>query len=82
MDKWPDPRPIKEAPKGEPGAAAERIYILAWMWERWHTARWDHDEYAKKPRPFWTALDLTVSMSRTHQPEWWLPMPPPIKRET
>lgn len=62
-------QPIETAPKDA------RIRVWAWGAER--HARWNSDKYAKRPRPYWDFDGLSVSDSRAHQPQWWLPCAPP-----
>jgi|GraSoi2013_100cm_1033763.scaffolds.fasta_scaffold33612_4 hypothetical protein len=79
MDKWPEPRPIEEAPKGDPTKVVDRVPILAWMWKGWRIAYWTWDNTSRKPKPYWYCHEIGVSSSREHQPQWWIPLPPPIK---
>jgi hypothetical protein len=58
-------RPIETAPKNK------RIRVWSWGAER--HAEWDPDKHALKPRPFWLMSDLSISSSRSHQPDWWMP---------
>jgi hypothetical protein len=60
--------PINTAPK-------DRI-VLTFMLGQWRIARWKHDHPHKRPIPFWSADDLGVTVSRTHQPKWWAELPP------
>jgi hypothetical protein len=60
--------PIDSAPKDRP--------VLAFMLGRWRTAQWKPDHPHKRPIPFWSADDLRVTASRTHQPKWWAELPP------
>src|SRR5262249_6015933 len=62
-------RPIETAPKDRP--------ILAFMLGRWRIVRWKPNHPHKRPIPFWSADDLRVTVSRTHQPKWWADLPPP-----
>jgi hypothetical protein len=64
--------PIDTAPKDGP--------VLAFMLGRWRVERWKTDHPHKRPIPFWSADDLRVTASRTHQPKWWaeLPSSPPV----
>jgi hypothetical protein len=60
--------PVDTAPKDRP--------VLAFMLGQWRIARWKHDHPRKRPIPFWSADDLRVTVSRTHQPKWWAELPP------
>jgi hypothetical protein len=62
-------QPIDTAPKDRP--------ILAFMLGRWRIARWKLNHPHKWPKPFWSADDLRVTVSRAHQPKWWVELPPP-----
>jgi hypothetical protein len=61
-------QPIDTAPKD--------TAILAFMLGRWRIARWKPDHPHKRPMPFWSADDLRVTVSRAHQPKWWVELPP------
>jgi len=62
-----DIQTIDTAPRDRP--------ILAYMVGRWRVARWDAAHPHKKPVPFWAADDLRVTVSRSHQPKWWVELP-------
>ncbi len=39
---------------------------------------WDHDLYAKKPRPMWVAVGpWGRTWCRDNQPKFWMPLPTP-----
>lgn len=67
---------IETAPKGD------ETYILVWP-PTWtgvaSCVRWDRDQYAKKPRPFWRRTDDMgrISISRDQPPTHWMPLPEP-----
>lgn len=68
---WPEPRPMESAPKDRE--------IMLWARERWYIGKWDRDEYANKPRPFWYYSDTWRRIGcRAEPPTAWLPLPPPI----
>lgn len=60
-----DWQPIETAPK--------KARIRVWAWGAERHAKWDEDQYARRPRPFWSMDGLSISSSREHQPEWWMP---------
>ena len=46
--------------------------------------RWDSDEYAKNPRPYWTndkELLFGVRATRNDQPTHWMPKPAPASAQ-
>jgi len=49
--------------------------VLAFMMGRWRIARWNSNHPHKRPVPFWSADDLRVTVSRAHQPQWWVELP-------
>jgi hypothetical protein len=61
-------QPIDSAPRDRP--------ILAFMLGGWRIVRWKPNHPRKQPIPFWSADDLRVNVSRTHQPKWWVELPP------
>ena len=69
--KWMD---IETAPKGD-----ARI-ILCFPTGRVECGKWEADQYAKTPRPFWTG-DLERVFGtlwyRANQPTHWMPLPKP-----
>lgn len=70
------PQPIESAPKER--TEYSPTYILAWMGDAWRIASWNDDHSAKRPRPYWDAVQPLGNLwSRAHQPKWWLPLPPP-----
>jgi hypothetical protein len=67
------PQPIDIAPRDRP--------ILAFMLGGWRIVRWKPNHPRKQPIPFWSADDLRVTVSRAHQPKWWVELPPPPEIE-
>lgn len=68
-------RPIETAPK-------DGTHVLVWppTWNGLSScARWDADEYAKRPRPLWRRNDDLgrVLVSRGTAPTHWMPLPAP-----
>jgi hypothetical protein len=67
--------PIETAPK-------DGTYVIVWP-PTWtgvtSCARWHTDEYAKKPRPYWSRTDDLgrVSVSRENPPTHWTLLAPP-----
>ena len=74
-----DWQPISTAPKDAD--------LLLWFPNHRGAVRgkWNTDQYAKKPRPYWTSDSEFLwgkSMARAHQPTHWMPLPaPPTKRD-
>jgi hypothetical protein len=66
-------QPIDTAPRDRP--------ILAFMLGGWRIVRWKPNHPRKQPIPFWSADDLRVTVSRAHQPKWWVELPPPPETE-
>ena len=66
--------PIESAPKDQ--------YILLFP-SRWYNVpcevgKFDNDEYAKKPRPYWRRFGShRVTDDRATQPTYWRPLPKP-----
>jgi len=69
----PDWQPISTAPKDR--------YILVWpgLWGiPCDLARWNEDEYAKKPKPYWSRLSvLGKVLCRACPPTHWIEFPKP-----
>ena len=67
-------RPIDSAPRD-----GTRILILREHYGemRVDVAKWDDDQYAKKPRPYWSYDQdaCGVSSMRANQPTHWMPLP-------
>ena len=61
-EQW---QPIETAPKDR--------QIRVWSWGHERHATWNLDEYAKKPKPYWSLTSLGPTLSRAHQPMWWMP---------
>lgn len=67
-------RPMETAPKN-------KIIMLrrptAWEWGRVTPGKFNSDEYAKKPRPYWEMwLKIgSVTESRLWEPDGWMPLP-------
>ena len=67
---------IETAPKD---GSAVLVYPPTWETRKAAIAEWDSDEYAKKPRPYWSRDDDMgrVTISRAKPPTHWMPLPPP-----
>lgn len=66
-------RPIETAPKGEQWKRPE---LLLWDGRNARVGCWDADEYAKKPRPFWSYRgSMRRNADRANQPTHWMPLP-------
>lgn len=75
MSKWMD---IETAPKD---GTVILVYPGTWDYSA-SPAKWNEDQYAKKPRPFWDRSDaITVGWNRGRVPTHWIPMPEPPQRE-
>lgn len=62
-------QPIETAPKD----GRRILCVMAGIVE---IAQWYADEYAKKPRPFWTTWSaFSKSRDRNRQPKVWMPLP-------
>jgi hypothetical protein len=61
MSEW---QSIETAPKDS------RIRVWAGGYE--HHARWNDDQYAKKPRPYWDVEGWRTTQSRARQPTHWM----------
>ncbi len=42
-------------------------------------AKWDNDEYAKKPRPYWYRTDAQTNRSRELTPTHWMRIDQPVQ---
>ena len=71
--KW---RPISEA-------NIDAGKLLLWQERRGvQMGKFNKDEYAQKPRPFWAYdSDHRITHSRDSQPTHYMPLPPPPKME-
>lgn len=72
MMQW---QPIDTAPK-------DRLILLFWpatggMSIRIACGKWDHDEYARRPKPYWTSdrKFIGVREHRSHPPTHWMLLP-------
>ncbi len=74
MSDW---QPISTAPKDE-----ARILVWSPIWGQAVGARWDADQYAAPPRPYWR-LDYVricgVRACRKQPPTHWMKLPPEPK---
>ena len=73
-------QPIETAPKdGTPVL----VYPPTWAKAIASIAKWNKDEYAKKPRPYWRRVDDygKVTISRDNPPTHWMPLPAAPKPE-
>ena len=73
-------QPIETAPKdGTPVL----VYPPTWAKAIASIAKWNKDEYAKKPRPYWRRVDDygKVTTSRDNPPTHWMPLPAAPKPE-
>lgn len=71
--KW---QPISTAPKD---GSTVMVYPATWNGQTASMARWEMDEHAKNPRPYWRRGDDMgrVSYSRGTSPTHWMPLPAP-----
>ncbi len=74
--KW---QPIETAPKDE--------YIIVWpptFTGVVSCAKWNEDEYAKRPQPYWERSDDMgrVTLSRETPPTHWMPQLKPPKDQS
>lgn len=73
----PQWQPIETAPK-------DGTCVMVWP-PTWNDvascAKWDRDEYVKRPRPYWRRIDDLgrASTSRDKPPTHWQPLPQPPK---
>lgn len=74
-------RPIETAPK-------DGSTVLVWFSDLYNgtadLARWDNDQYARKPRPYWTGNReriLGTVAYRQGKPTHWMPLPEPPNAE-
>jgi len=75
MNEW---QPIETAPKDE------RILLYrptSPEWWRVIGGMYDSDEYAKKPKPYWTVDNWALGKleQRQNAPTHWMPLPEPPK---
>ena len=69
---------IESAPK-------DGTYILVypglWTGISASIARWDDDEYAARPMPYWRRIDANnrIRLDRYTPPSHWMPLPDPPK---
>lgn len=76
-------QPIATAPKGDPKSldGAPRVLVFvpdAKGGSRVDIGHFDHDQYARKPRPFWDytwGRYVGKTHTREHQPSHWMPLP-------
>lgn len=68
-------QPIETAPKDR----AVLVHPATWNERTASIAKWDMDQYAKKPRPYWSRDDDLgkVTISRERPPTHWMPLPAP-----
>lgn len=73
MNEW---QPIETAPKD---GTVVLVWPPTWPNRSCSTARWNSDEYANRPAPFWDRDDglLHRTTSRAIPPTLWQPLPPP-----
>ena len=66
-------QPIETAPKG----ISVLVYPPTWINLTASIARWDDDEYAKNPKPYWNRSDDLGERrnSRNNPPTHWMPLP-------
>jgi hypothetical protein len=72
--------PIETATEAMASGARILVWVPATKYNDgvWTSARWDKDEYAVRPKPYWS-MDYflgRISDSRNRQPTHWMPMPP------
>ena len=73
MADW---QPIETAPKDR----HIQVFPGIWTGVTVSVAKWDANEHAKKPRPYWRRLDAHhVVTSRGTSPTHWMPLPEPPK---
>jgi hypothetical protein len=69
MSEW---QPIDIAPKDSTIIVCMNDYVV--------TAKWNDDQYAKKPRPYFHCECMHYmgkNWQRDNQPTHWMPLPPP-----
>lgn len=68
-------QPIETAPKDR----AVLVYPATWSEYTASIARWNMDQYAKNPHPYWRRYDDLgkVTISRERTPTHWMPLPAP-----
>jgi len=66
--------PIETAPKD---GTTVLVFPASWSNYTASMARWNRDEHAKKPRPYWERSDCfsKVTLSREKPPTHWMPLP-------
>ena len=70
-----EPRPMASAPKD--------CEIMLFARNAWHVGRWDSDQYAAKPKPYWNySYVWRKTGCRAEPPTAWLPLPPPKEPAT
>ena len=71
VDAW---RPIETAPKD---GTAVLVYPPIWGGRTCSTAKYNEDQYSKKPRPYWDRDDAMgkVTYCRDTPPTHWMPQP-------
>ena len=69
-------QPIETAPKD---GTAILVFPPSLSGVQASIAKWDKDEYARRPKPYWKRLDAhgRAFISREKPPTHWMPTPPP-----
>lgn len=72
MENW---QPIETAPTD---GTCVLVYPPLWNGRSCSIARYDNDEHAKSPKPFWKRDDDMgrATFSRSIPPTHWMPLPP------
>jgi hypothetical protein len=71
MTTW---QPIDTSPKD---GTVILVYPPTWKDRTCSMAKWDTDQYATRPRPYWHRLDdmNRTTISRNNPPTHWMPLP-------
>lgn len=67
--------PIESAPKDGTEIFLFVPYERLPQYSRMHTGKWEEDEYAKNPKPYWKYGYLSKTTMRAKQPTHWMPLP-------
>jgi len=65
------------------GDYTERLMLYEPNGKCWTFGRWNKDEFAVRPKPFWDMENCNrVTTSRNRQPSHWMPLPPVLEWES